>query len=273
MKLRRLLGVYHVNAKQDHLSCLAHDFELFSAASPLPLQKLVASQPCHGIVLHYAVLSRDHISALDQFKACSARLPFIVLADAWDWEAVKHCGEIGIDAFLPCAEKLETKLTRLASALRTGGFRSLLADMGKPHMAWPLRIKQAFELLLAKFPQTPSIDEISTSLGVHRRTFEKEFHQTFGLSYVSFLRALFMFEAWHLKHYTQQSNSEIAAFLGYRAETHLARDCQKLLQISPKQLRELSEKDFRALLKSAFDSKHSVDPAHCDGTSENNAAI
>lgn len=273
MKPRRQLGVYYVGPPPDHLSCFTHDFELYPAASPPSLQKLVASQVLHGIMLHYAVLSREHISALAELKACSAWLPLIVVADAWDSEAVKHCGEIGIDAFLPCAEKPETKLARIASVLRTGGFRRLLTEMRKPPMAWPLRMKQAFELLLAKFPQTPSLDEISASLGIHRRTFEKEFHQTFGLSYVPFLRALFMYEAWHLKHYTQQSSSEVAAFLGYRAESHLARDCQKLLQLTPKQLRELSEKEFRALMKRAFDSKRSVGLSHCGGTSENSAAI
>lgn len=254
MKRLRRFGVYCRNAEQHHLSCFTHGFELLPAASPPSLQNLVASQPLHGVMLHYSTLSHDHLALIAQFQAHSAGLPIVVLADQWDWDTVRHCSRLGIDAFLGCSEGAETKLATLAAVLRNGGLRRLLAEMGKPRTTWPLRMKQALELILEKFPRVLHAEEVSAALGIHRRTFEKEFHETFGLSYVSFMRVLLMYETWHLQQHTHMSISRIATFLGYSAETHLARDCQKVFELSPKHLRELSEKDFHMRLKKAFGS-------------------
>jgi AraC-like DNA-binding protein len=143
-------------------------------------------------------------------------------------------------------------LTVIASALRAGGFRKLLAGMERPPTTWSVRMKHVYESILANFPQTLTVGELSSSSGVHRRFFEKEFRMAFGLSYVCFTRLLRMYESWHLMQYTDLNNTEIAIYLRYREEAHFARDCRKVFGFNPKQLRALPENGFRDLLKKCF---------------------
>lgn len=144
MKRQRQLAVYDRAAQVDHLFSLCSDFELISTASPESLRQLIAFQLIHGVILHYLVLTREQMTSIYQFKAYTAWLPVIVLADHWNLDAARQCGQIGIDALIACAEKPEKKLAAISAALRAGGFRKLLAEAGRPLTAWPLRIKNAF---------------------------------------------------------------------------------------------------------------------------------
>ena len=252
MKRRRPFVVYDGDGKAEHLSILREDFELIAANSPESFRQVVVANAIYGIFLHFHVLTPDQISLIEKLNAITAWLPTVVLADHWDLDTVRHCGEIGIDAFVACAEEPEKKLTAIASALRTGGFRKLLADIEMPPPTWPARMKRAYQLILANFPKTLTVDELSSSLVVHRRSFEKEFCKTFGLSYLCFVRVLRMYESWHLMQYTGLDNAEIADYLRYYEESHFARDCRKVFGFNPKQLRALPENDFRDLLKKCF---------------------
>ncbi len=60
--------------------------------------------------------------------------------------------------------------------------------------------------------------------------------------------------------YTSLDNSEIADYLRYHEETHFARDCRKIINLTPKQLRAMPEREFGAWLLKIF------------STGENNAA-
>jgi hypothetical protein len=182
MQLRRPFVVYDRDGMAEHLSILREEFDLIAANSPKSFQQVVASHAIHGVVLHLDVLTPDQLSLIEKLNAFTAWLPIVVLADRWNWEAVRQCGKIGVDAFVACAEEPEKKLTVITSALRAGGFRKLLTDMEKPPTTWPVRMKHAYESILANFPETLTVGELSSSLGVHRRYCEKEFRRTFGLS-------------------------------------------------------------------------------------------
>lgn len=149
MKRRRPFVIYDGDGKAEHLSMLREDFELIAANSPESFQQVVASHALHGVFLHFQILTPDQISLIEKLNAFTAWLPTVVLADQWDLEAVRQCGEIGIDAFVACAEEPERKLAMIASALLAVGFRKLLADMERPPTTWSVRMKQAYQLILA----------------------------------------------------------------------------------------------------------------------------
>ncbi|MCI0693766.1 AraC family transcriptional regulator [candidate division KSB1 bacterium] len=225
---------------------------MIAANSPESFQQAAASNAIHGVVLHFQILTPAQISLIEKLNAFTAWLPTVILADQWDLEAVRQCGEIGIDAFVACTEKPEKKIAIIASALLAGGFRKLLADIEMPPPTWPARMKNAYQIILANFPKMLNVGELSSSLGVHRRFFEKEFRKTFGLSCLCFMRVLRMYESWHLMQYTGLDNTEIADYLHYHQEAHFARDCRKVFGFNPKQLRALPEKEFRNLIKKCF---------------------
>jgi len=252
MRLRFRLVVYAQDKNLDHLAALHHDFELIPADSVEHLRQLVISNSYHGVILHYVDLAGDQIKIIDQIKTFTAWLPTVILADRWNLDVAWHCGQLGIDCFIPCQRPLEEKVSDILAAIRTGGFRKLWINTDFDPARWSGRMKKVYDLILGNFPRVASISEMSEELGLHRRSFEKEFHQTFGLSYIHFLRALCMYESWHLMTYTELDNSEIADYLGYREETHFARDCRKVFHLNPRQLRELFEKDLYDLLRKSF---------------------
>lgn len=252
MKLRHQIVVYDGDEKMNHLSALAEDFDLILATSPESLQELVIANPINAIVIHFGVLSQARTTWIEKLNGFTARLPIIVLADQWDLEAVQHCGRIGIHAVLDCAERPKKKLAVISSAVRMGGFGKLFVEAGNLPITWTTRMKKAYEAILGNFPNSQSACELSASLKLHRRSFEKEFRKTFGLSYGKFVRALCMYESWYLMHYTDLDNSEISAYLRYREETHFARDCRKVFGLNPTQMRELPEKDLFDRLGRSF---------------------
>jgi AraC-like DNA-binding protein len=252
MKRRHRILVYDGDEEMGHLSDLRQEYELVRATSPESLQGLAAQNSIDAVLIHHRIFSYLQIDLLEKLNGFAARLPTIILADHWDLDAVKHCGKLGIHTVLDCSEKFRKKSAAISSAACRSGFRHLLAEAGKPTMAWSPRMKRAYELIGESFPNAQSVCELSAALHIHRRSFEKEFRETFGLTYVQFVRVMCMYESWHLMQYTDLDNSDIALSLQYREETHFARDCRKVFDLNPTQLRKLSEKEFFDLLKKSF---------------------
>jgi len=252
MKLRHHIVVYNGDAEMNHLSVLRQHFELTLAPSPESMRDLIAQKPATAALVHFPALTQQEIIWVEKLKKFSAWLPIIIFADRWDLDAVKQCGTLGIHAVLDCREEAEKKMTAIASALRLSGFRHLLAQTEKSMITWSLRMKRVYELILANFPNVPSVYELSASFHLHRRSFEKEFRKNFGVSYVCFVRLLSMYEAWRMMQCTELDNSEIALLMQYREETHFARDCRKAFDLNPTQLRELSENEFLQFFNKNF---------------------
>lgn len=252
MKQRHWILVYDGDEEMRHVSDLRQEFELIPAASQGSLQEFASTNPFDVVLIHLPIFSQRQNKEIAKLNGLAIRLPVIVFSDHWELEAVKHCGKLGVHSVLDCAEGYEKKLSVISSAARFGGFRHLLAEADKPLTALSPRMRKVFESILASFPNVQSVCELSTSLRTHRRCLEREFRKTFGLSYVQFIRVLCMYEGWRLMEYSDLDNSEIALSLQYREETHFARDCRKVFDLNPKQLRELSEIDFVDLLKKNF---------------------
>jgi len=252
MKQRHRILVYDGDGETTHVSDLQQEFELISSASPESLQEFASTNLFDVVLIHLPIFSWRQDNEIEKLNGLATRLPVIVLSDHWELDAVKHCGKLGVHSVLDCAEGYEKKLSAISSAARFGGFRHLLAEAEKPLATLSPRMRKAFDLILASFPNVQSICELSTSLRTHRRCLEREFRKTFGLSYVQFIRVLCMYESWRLMQYTGLDNSEIALSLQYREETHFARDCRKVFDLNPTQLRQLYEQDFFDLLKKSF---------------------
>jgi AraC-like DNA-binding protein len=235
-----------------HVSDLRQEFELIPAASQESLQEFASTNPFDAVLIHLPIFSRRQNNEIEKLDALATRLPVIILSDRWELDAVKYCGKLGVHSVLDCAEGYEKKVAAISSAARFSGFRQLLVEAEKPLPTLSPRMRKAFELILASFPNVQSICDLSTSLRTHRRCLEREFRKTFGLSYVQFIRVLCMYESWRLMQHTGLDNSEIALRLQYREETHFARDCRKAFNLNPTQLRGLSEQDFFDLLKKSF---------------------
>jgi len=249
MKKRRLILMYVGEAKPEHLRDVLGDFEILNAASAQSLQGLVAQHSVHGIVVHVDHLTRERIGPLHALSGFTAWLPFIVLADRWELEAARYWGELGMEKLLACQERPSRNLALITAALRTSAFGTLLEACGRSPAALPLRMKNAYALITEHFPKVRPIGELSVALRIHRRSLEKALRENIGLSYVRFMRLLRIYEAWHLMQYTDLDNSEIAGFLRYPEETHFARDCRKVFNLKPNELRRLAEKDLVELVK------------------------
>ena len=258
MKQRHRILIYDGDEDMGHVSDLGQEFELIPAVSEESLQKFALTNSFDAVLIHLPIFSHRQNNQVGKLNELANRLPVVILSDHWELDAVKHCGKLGVHSVLDCAEGYEKKLSAISSAARFGGFRQLLAQAEKPLTLFSPRMRKTFELILASFPNVQSLCELSASLRTHRRCLEREFRKTFGLSYVQLIRVLCMYESWRLMQHANLDNSEIALRLQYCEETHFARDCRKVFDLNPTQLRQLSEKDFFDLFKKVFGCKNNV---------------
>ena len=99
------------------------------------------------------------------------------------------------------------------------------------------RLNRALEHIRAYYNEKISVENLASTAGMSRRSFERQFHQSLGCSSMTYLRRVRINAVCRALTSSSRSLSEISLSCGYSDQSHMTREFRKLVGETPREYR------------------------------------
>jgi AraC family transcriptional regulator len=118
---------------------------------------------------------------------------------------------------------------------------SLRRDAARSRPQTPSWLGAARELMHDRFAERLSLAEVAATAGVHPVHFASSFHQSVGLTFGAYLRAIRVAHAKRALEGTKRTVAEIALECGFTDQSHLTRVFRELTGLTPARYRRIAQ--------------------------------
>lgn len=99
------------------------------------------------------------------------------------------------------------------------------------------QLDRALEHIRTHYSDRISVEDLASTAGMSRRSFERRFHEALGCSLMTYLRRVRVNAACRALIRSTRSLSEISATCGYSDQSHMTREFRKLVGQTPREYR------------------------------------